>query len=105
YGHYDAKNDEIYADRYTIRFGAPFPTYLAFVEKQGEAGENNLLGVRALGEAHILGNLFHLVRSEQDVDADLQGWRDGTVRVIRNAKYSVRLPLGFKARGKVDVLF
>ncbi len=104
YGRYEPKADEIFAERYAIRFGAPLPTFLSFVKRQGETGDNVLNGVRALGEARILADLFRIVRTDKDLEAEVQGWRDGPVRVIRSSKYWIRLPLGFKARGKVDVL-
>ncbi len=104
YGRYEPKADEIFAERYAIRFGAPLPTFLSFVKGQGRTGDNVLNGVRALGEARILANLFRIVRTDKDLEAEVQGWRDGPVRVIRSSKYWIRLPLGFKARGKVDVL-
>lgn len=105
YSRYDPATDQVFADRYTVRFGGPLPTYLAIVRQQGEAGPNVLNGVRAHGEARILAGLFRLVRSEKDLLYAIQGYRDGPVRAIRSAKYWIRLPLGFKARGRVELLF
>jgi hypothetical protein len=105
YVHYDAVHDEVRADRYTVRFGGPLPTHLVLVRRQGEDGQNTLNGVRANGEVKILAGLFHFKRSEKDLEYSIQGWRDGPVRAIRSAKYWIRLPLGFKARGRAELLF
>jgi hypothetical protein len=102
---YDDKRDEVFADRYTVRFGGPLPTHLALVRRAGDDGENVLNGVHAYGEARILGGVFHFERSERDLQYTIQGHRDGPVRAIRSAKYWIRLPLGFKARGRVELLF
>jgi hypothetical protein len=105
YARYDSAKDEVYADRYTVRFGAPLPTYLALVHHQGETPGNVLNAVRADGEVRILAGMFHFVRSEKDLQYSIQGYRNGPVRAIRSAKYWIRLPLGFKARGRVELLF
>ncbi len=105
YAHYVAERDEVEADRYTVRFGAPLPSYIALVHRRGENGPNILNGVRAHGQVKILAGLFRFERSEKDLQYTLQGWRDGPVRAIRSAKYWIRLPLGFKARGRVELLF
>ena len=105
YARYDPKNDEVFADRYTVRFGGPLPTSLELVPRQGEKSENVLSAVRAHGEARILAGLFHFERSEKDLLYTIQGSRNGPVRAIRSAKYWIRLPLGFKARGRVELLF
>jgi hypothetical protein len=105
YAHYVAERDEILADRYTVRFGAALPTFIAFVHRQGEDGRNVLNSVRAHGQVKILAGLFRFERSEKDLQYTLQGWRDGPVRAIRSAKYWIRLPLGFKARGRLELLF
>jgi len=105
YARYDLAKDEVFADRYYVRFGAPLPTYLGFVKRQGEQGDNLLNGVRAHGEARILAGLFHLERGDKDLQYTIQGAHDGPVRSIRSAKYWIPLPLGFKARGRAELLF
>lgn len=105
YCRYDAPADRIYAERYTVGFGAPLPTYLGFVRHLGDSGENVLAAVRAHGEARILGGLITLRRTEKDLRSTLQGYRQGEVRTIRHGKYWIELPLGFKARARVDLLF
>jgi hypothetical protein len=101
----DPTKDEVFADRYTVRFGAPLPTYLALVRQQGESPENVLNGVRANGEVRIFAGLFHFARNEKDLEYSIQGYRTGPVRTIRSARYWIGLPLGFKARGRVELLF
>jgi hypothetical protein len=105
YARYDGETDAVFADRYTVRFAGPLPTYLTLVRHRGEDGPNALNGVRAHGEARILAGLFRFVRTEKDLLYTIQGWRDGPVRAIRSAKYWIRLPLGFKARGRAELLF
>jgi hypothetical protein len=102
----DPVKDEVFADRYTVRFGAPLPTYLALVHQQGESPESILNGVRAYGEVWIFGGLVDFKRSEKDLEQySTPGYRSGPVRVIRSAKYWIRLALGFNARGRVELLF
>lgn len=106
YVDYAADRDEISAERYHVVFGGqPLPSALSFVRGKGEPGRNVLEGVRARGEARILGGLIKLHRTERDLFTVLEGYRAGPVRVIRHAKYWIGLPLGFKARAKVDLLF
>ena len=101
----DPAKDEVYADRYTVRFGAALPTYLALVRRQGESADNVLNAVRAEGQVRIFAGLVHFERSEKDLQYSVQGYRTGPLRAIRSAKYWIRLPLGFKARGRVELLF
>jgi hypothetical protein len=105
YARYDPAKDAVFADRYTVRFGAPLPTYLALVRHQDESPDNVLNAVRANGEVRIFAGLFHFDRSEKDPEYSIQGYRTGPVRTIRSARYWIRLPLGFKARGRVELLF
>jgi hypothetical protein len=101
----DPEKDEVYADRYIVRFGAPLPTYLALVRRRGDRPDSILNAVRAKGQVRIFAGLLHFERNESDLQYSLQGYRMGPVRAIRSAKYWIRLPLGFKARGRVELLF
>jgi hypothetical protein len=105
YARYDPIHDQVSADRYTLRFGGPLPTYLALGSATGEREDNILNAVYARGEVRILAGLFHFERSEKDLLYAIQGYRQGPVRAIRSAKYWIPLPLGFKARGRVELLF
>jgi hypothetical protein len=105
YARYDPRADAVFAERYAVRFGGPLPTELEIPSGPGQMTPNVLRAVHAHGEARILAGLFHIERTEKDLLHSLQGYRDGPVRVIRSAKYWIRLPLGFKARGKVELLF
>lgn len=103
---YDGKADQVFAERYSVTFGGrPLPSHLGFSERVGDPGREVLNGVRARGDVRILRGLFHIERTEKDIDVQIHGTRDGAVRCVRTAKYSIRLPLGFKARGRVDLLF
>lgn len=101
----ETERDRVYAERYALAFGAPLPTHLAFVEKLGDFGTNAIAGVRAVGEVRLLGGLFALHRSEQDMRMEGVTYRAGPVRVIRRARYWIPLPLGFRAQGRFDLLF
>ena len=101
----DAEKDHVYAERYALAFGAPLPTHLAFVEKLGDFGTNAIAGVHAVGEVRLLGGLLALHRSEQDMRMEGVTYRAGPVRVIRRARYWIPLPLGFRAQGRLDLLF
>ena len=105
YARYDPAKDEVTAERYAVRFGGPLPTYLAIGPPDGKAADNVLTDVRVHGEARILRGLFRFERTEKDVRYTVHGYRNGPVRAIRSAKYWIRLPLGFKARGRVELLF
>jgi len=105
YARADVETDRIYAERYALAFGAQLPTHLAFVEQLGDFGTNTIAGVRAVGEVRLLGGLFTLRRSEQDMRMEGITYRAGPVRVIRRARYWIPLPLGFRAQGRLDLLF
>jgi hypothetical protein len=105
YVQYDPSADQITADRYTVRFGGPLPTHLELASATGAGMDNVLNAVRAHGEVRILAGVFHFERSEKDLLYQVHGYRQGPVRAIRSAKYWIRLPLGFKARGRVELLF
>jgi hypothetical protein len=101
---YDLARDEVFADRYYVHFGGPLPDRLDFVHRRGERDKNVLNGVRARGKATILG-VFHIERGDKDLRYTLQGARNGPLRAIRSAKYWIPLPLGFKARGRAELIF
>jgi hypothetical protein len=101
---YDLARDEVFAERYYVHFGGPLPDRLELVHHIGEHGANLLNGVRARGKATILG-VFHIERGDKDLQYTLQGARNGPLRAIRSAKYWIPLPLGFKARGRAELLF
>ncbi len=102
---YDFRADRVFAERYAVGFGKPLPTHLGFVQQIGDFGQNVLAAVRARGEARILGGLITLRRSDKDLRSELQGYREGPVRLIRHSKYWIVLPLGFKAMARVDLIF
>lgn len=102
---YDAARNRAYGQSYAIGIDAPLPTHVGFVDRLGELGENHLGALRVRGEARILGNLIRLKRTEEDIQATIYSHKDGPVRAIRRGQYWIRLPLGFRARGKVDLLF
>ena len=101
---YDIARDEVFAERYYVHFGGPLPDRLDLVHRRGERGTNVLNGVRARGKATILG-VFHIERGDKDLRYTLQGGRNGPLRAIRSAKYWIPLPLGFKARGRAELIF
>ena len=98
---YDPGKDRIVTDVYEATFGAPLPTSLLLDGKE----ENVLRGVRASGEARFFGGLFTLRRDEKSIHADVEGWIDGPVRVVRPGRYEISLPLGFRATARVNLLF
>ena len=106
YTRYDAQADKVDTDRYSIAFaGAPFPTSLAFVDRLGDTAANLIAGVRVIGEVRFLHGLFTLRRTDQDIHAEVLAYRHGAIRTIRRARYWIPLPLGFRANGRIDVLF
>lgn len=105
YVRYDPARDRVYAERYALAFDAPLPTHVALVGELGDFGTNLVAGVRARGEVQFLGGLFTVRRTDQDIRSLLYGYREGPVRVIRRAQYWIPLPLGFRATGRVDLIF
>ena len=102
---YDPTQDRVYAQRYALEFAAPLPTYLALVRHLGDFGENIIAGVHAEGEVRLMGGLVTFQRSDRDIHTQVLGYRTGPLRVIRRARYWIPLPLGFRASGRVDLLF
>ncbi|MEA2625448.1 MAG: hypothetical protein QOD06_1493 [Candidatus Binatota bacterium] len=105
YQRYEPEHDRVFAERYALAFDGPLPSHVGFVDALGGTGENQIDAVRAQGEARILGGMITLSRTERDVRSEVQAWRRGPVRTIRRGQYWIRLPLGFKAKGKVDLIF
>ena len=102
---YMPDEDRIYTERYTLEFGAPLPTHLAFVSALGEFGQNTIAGVRIAGEIRFLGGLLRIRRTDQDLQSRLYGYRQGPVRIIRRARYWFPLPFGLRATGRIDLIF
>jgi len=105
YARYVPETDRVYAERYSLAFGAPLPTHLAFVNQLGELGTNLIAGVRAIGEVRFLKGLFTLRRTDENIQTEIQNYRQGAVRAIRRARYWIPLPLGLRTTGRVDLLF
>ncbi|MGH7803202.1 MAG: hypothetical protein ACREQJ_02560, partial [Candidatus Binatia bacterium] len=102
---YDWGRDRVFARRYALGFDGPLPNHIAFVDRVGDWGENRLSAVRARGEARLFGGLITIARDESAIEVEREGYRAGPVRAIRRGNYWIRLPLGFKARGRVDLIF
>jgi hypothetical protein len=102
---YDAATDRVYAERYALAFQAPFPTHIAFVKQMGDFGDNVVAGVRTVGDVQLLGGLLKIHKTDADVQAELLSYKNGPVRALRRARYTIPLPLGFHTSGRVDLLF
>jgi len=102
---YMPDQDRVYTEHYTLEFGAPLPTHLAFVSALGDFGQNTIAGVRVAGEVHFLGGLLRIRRTDQDLQSRLYGYRQGPVRIIRRARYWFPLPFGLRATGRIDLIF
>lgn len=102
---YDSKTDQVFADKYALKFDTVLPNHVAFVDEIGELGESFVSATHAVGEAYLLGGMFHFARSEADMKEEVEGHRIGAVRAIRRGQYVVPLPLGFHASGRVEFLF
>jgi hypothetical protein len=105
YSRYEPQTDRVYTERYALEFTGPLPTHVAFVDQLDEFGTNVVKGIHASGEVRFLDGLFTLRRTEADIRQEILGYRDGPVRVIRRARYSIPLPFGFRTSGRVDLLF
>jgi hypothetical protein len=105
YVRYDWGLDRVFGQRYAVGFNGPLPNHIAFVDRLGDWGENRLTAVRARGEARLFGGLITIQRDESAIEVEREGYRTGPVRAIRRGNYWIRLPLGVRARGRVDLLF
>ena len=102
---YMPDQDRVYTERYTLEFGAPLPTHLAFVSALGDFGQNTIAGIRIAGEIRFLDGLLRVRRTDQDLQSRLYGYRQGPVRIIRRAQYWFPLPFGLRATGRIDLIF
>ena len=102
---YDPAADLVETDAYSFGFGEVLPDLFAIQQKGDRAPRNLLQALRAHGEARLFGGLIVLRRSEEDLTGHVEGYRQGPLRVIRRAKYSIRLPLGFRARAIIQFTF
>jgi len=105
YARYDPPTDRIYAERYALAFDAPLPTHFAQVEQIGDFGTNIISGIKAAAEVRLLGGLFTFQRTDADLLSELRSYQPGPVRVLRQARYWIPLPLGLRTSGKVDLIF
>lgn len=105
YATYDPATDRIYAERYALAFNAPLPTHFAPVEQMGDFGTNMISGIKIAAEVRLLGGLFTFQRTDADLHGELRSYQPGPVRVLRQARYWVPLPLGLRTSGKVDLIF
>ena len=105
YARYDPPMDRIYAQRYALAFDAPLPTHFAQVEQMGDFGTNIISGIKAAAEVRLLGGLFTFQRTDADLQSELRSYQPGPVRVLRQARYWIPLPLGLRTSGKVDLIF
>ena len=105
YARYDPPMDRIYAQRYALAFGAPLPTHFAQVEQIGDFGTNIISGIKAAAEVRLLGGLFTFQRTDADLQSEVRSYQPGPVRVLRQARYWIPLPLGLRTSGKVDLIF
>ena len=101
---YDPAQDRIYAERYTVGFDAPLPSHVAFVDRLGEYGRNLISQSSFMGEVGFLGNLITVRRTQDDLDYQVRGYSRGAVRLTRRTRYWLSLPLGLRAKGRVDLL-
>ena len=105
YARYDTETDRVYAERYALAFGAPLPTYLAFVQRS--AG----ILVRMSSRESMRSATFSFLAGSCPSGAAKRisrwkcGSRSGPVRAVRRARYWIPLPLGFRAQGRFDLLF
>ena len=105
YARYDPPTDRIYAERYALAFDAPLPTHFSQVEQLGDFGTNIISGIKAAAEVRLLGGLFTFQRTDADLQSELRSYQPGPVRVLRQARYWIPLPLGLRTSGKVDLIF
>lgn len=105
YAIYDPHTDRIYAERYALAFDAPLPSHFAPVHQLGDFGTNTIAGIKADAEVRLLGGLFSFQRTDADLRSELRSYQSGPVRVLRQARYWIPLPLGLKTSGKVDLIF
>ena len=105
YARYDPPTDRIYAERYALAFDAPLPTHFAQVEQMGDFGTNMISGIRAAAEVRLLGGLFTFQRTDADLQSELRSYQPGPIRVLRQARYWIPLPLGLRTSGKVNLIF
>ena len=101
---YDPAQDRIYAERYAVGFDAPLPSHVAFVDRLGEYGRNLISQSSFMGEVGFLGNLITVRRTQDDLDYQVRGHSPGAVRLTRRTRYWLSLPLGLRAKGRVDLL-
>lgn len=105
YARYDPYTDRIYAERFALAFDAPLPTHFAPVDQIGDFGTNIIAGIKAAAEVRLLGGLFTFQRTDADLRSEFRSYQPGPVRVLRQARYWIPLPLGLRTSGKVDLIF
>lgn len=105
YVDYDARADTVRAATYETTFSGAVPTVLRLARPAGGFGPDILDRMKFRGEVRLLASAVRIRRDEQSVSTRLVAYRDGPVRVLRRARYTVALPLGLRVSADVTMLF
>lgn len=102
---YDEQRDRVHTRHYGVAFDTPLPNHLSFDSIPGKLGANVISGTSLLAEVSFLKGLLKLQRTETDIRSRHYGHTNGPVRLIRRGRYWFPLPFGFRATGRVDLIF
>lgn len=93
YIRYDPEAERIYADHYALgyRKGMSLYTDLHYPDGKGGYGPDLLDRIKVRIRVKFFFNIIRVKKTEEDFRAEVVGWKDGPVRVLRNVQNYVRV--------------
>ena len=93
YVSYSPEKEIIQSTHYIMRYrgGAPFYMDLSYPEEAGGNGEDFFDRIKIRIKVKTFFNLISITKTEEDLRAEVVGWKDGPVRVLRNVQNFFRI--------------
>ncbi len=93
YVDYFPEKEQIFTENYGLgyRKGMSLYTDLFYADGKGGFGPDFIDRIKVRIEVKFLFNLLKITKSEEDFRAEVVGWKDGPVRVLRNVQNYVRV--------------
>ncbi len=93
YVHYRADKEQIYSDHYKIGYRPGYSLYsdLFYPQGDGSFGPDLMDRIKIRIEVKFLFSVIRVHRNEDDFKAQVVGWKEGPIRVLRDVESYVRV--------------
>ncbi len=90
---YDPESDRVVGKYYTVGYekGYALFTDLIYAEESGGNGQDFLDRLKFRVDVQLLGGMVRIRRTEGDIRCKVIGWKEGPIRVLRNAEMYFRI--------------